>query len=53
MGGVRAVEESYEINGNTVRLQKIEPFDIEFHDALASSLDEWSSTADEDAFREL
>jgi len=43
----------YEVEGNTVRLRRIAPFDLEFHEALASTLDEWTSEEDEKAFRDL
>lgn len=43
----------YEVEGNTVRLRRVQPFDVEFHEALAQTLDEWTSDADEKAFRDL
>jgi len=43
----------YEVEGNAVRLRRVDPFDVEFHDALARTLDEWSSDEDEAAFRDL
>jgi AbrB family looped-hinge helix DNA binding protein len=43
----------YEVEGNTVRLRRIDPFDVEFHEALARTLDEWTSDEDEAAFRDL
>jgi len=30
-----------------------EPFDREFHEALATTLNEWSTSEDADAFRDL
>jgi antitoxin PrlF len=43
----------YEVEGNVVRLRRVEPFDVEFHEALAHTLDEWTSDEDEEAFRDL
>ena len=44
---------AYEIEGKIVRLKRVESVDAEFHVALADTLDEWSSNADEEAFRDL
>jgi antitoxin PrlF len=44
---------AYEIEGNMVRLKRAESVDAEFHSALTDTLDEWSSNADEEAFRDL
>jgi antitoxin PrlF len=43
----------YDIVDEKVILQKVEPFDRRFHEALASTLQEWSSPDDEEAFRDL
>ena len=43
----------YAIEGNTVRLRRLEPFDLAFHEALSGTLDEWASAEDEEAFRAL
>ena len=43
----------YELDGNAVRLRRVEPFDLEFHEALARTLDEWTSAEDEEAFGDL
>ena len=43
----------YEVEGDVVRLKRLEPFDAAFHHALSSTLDEWATEADEEAFREL
>ncbi len=43
----------YEVAGNLVRLRRAEPFDKAFHAALSSTLDEWMSEEDEQAFRDL
>ncbi len=43
----------YELEGRAVRVRRVDPFDVEFHEALASTLDEWSSDEDEAAFRDL
>ena len=44
---------AYEIEGDVVSLKRVEPFDAAFHQALNATLDEWSSEADEEAFRDL
>ncbi len=43
----------YEVEGTAVRLRRIRPVDLEFHEALEHTLDEWTSDADEKAFRDL
>ena len=43
----------YEVEGDVVRLKRIEPFDAAFHHALSSTLDEWATDEDEEAFRDL
>ena len=44
---------AYEIKNGVVTLKRIEPFDAEFHAALSKTLDEWSTTEDSEAFRDL
>lgn len=43
----------YELEGSAVRLRRVDPFDVEFHEALARTLDEWASEEDEVAFGDL
>lgn len=43
----------YELEGQTVKLRRMEPFDLAFHNALSETLDEWTTPEDEDAFRDL
>ena len=43
----------YEIDGNTVRMRRAEPFDALFHTSLSGTLEEWHSPEDEEAFRDL
>jgi AbrB family looped-hinge helix DNA binding protein len=43
----------YEVEGDRAVLRRGEPLDLAFHAALTHSLDEWASTEDEDAFRDL
>lgn len=43
----------YELEGDAVRLRRVAPFDVEFHEALTRTLDEWMSDEDESAFRDL
>jgi AbrB family looped-hinge helix DNA binding protein len=44
---------AYEVQGEVVKIRKLEPFDAAFHQALSSTLDEWSTEADDEAFRDL
>ncbi|MBN2337754.1 MAG: AbrB/MazE/SpoVT family DNA-binding domain-containing protein [Acidobacteria bacterium] len=44
---------AYELEGNKVRLRKVEPFDAAYHTAVAETLQEWNSPEDEEAFRDL
>ena len=44
---------AYEVHENTVLLRRIEPIDVAFHRALGSTLEEWNSKEDEEAFRDL
>ena len=44
---------AYEIEDNVVYLKRVEPFDAAFHRALAHTLSEWASDADEEAFNAL
>jgi len=44
---------AYEVEGNLVKLKRLEPFDAAFHQALSSTLDEWATEEDEEAFRDL
>ena len=43
----------YEIEGETVRLRRVEPFDAAYHAAVSETLEEWSSPEEEEAFRDL
>jgi len=43
----------YEVEGDVVRLKRLEPFDAAFHQALSKTLDEWATEEDEEAFRDL
>lgn len=44
---------SYDVQDGIVILQRAEPFDSAFHAALSSTLEEWGSPEDEEAFRDL
>lgn len=44
---------AYELQGKTVQLKKIEPFDAAYHTAIAETLEEWNSPEDEEAFNDL
>ena len=43
----------FEIEGNDVRLRRATPLDLAFSQALEATLSEWSSKADELAFKDL
>lgn len=43
----------YEVKGGVVTLKRGQPFDAAFHAALSSTLDEWVSPEDDEAFRDL
>ena len=43
----------YEVEGKTVRLRKAEPFNAAWHGAIASTLEEWNSPQDDEAFSGL
>jgi AbrB family looped-hinge helix DNA binding protein len=44
---------AFEIDEGQIRLRKARPIDLEFARALEGTLDEWSSEADEEAYRGL
>ena len=44
---------AYELHDGIVHLSRMEPFDAAFHEALSETLDEWTTPADEQAFRDL
>ena len=44
---------AYEIQGQSVKIKRIAPFDAAFHSAVSETLEEWNSPADEEAFNEL
>lgn len=44
---------SFEIGDGVVLLRKVEPFDAALHRALSTTLDEWTSPEDEEAYRDL
>lgn len=44
---------AYELQGKSVKLKKIEPFDAAYHAALSETLEEWNSPEDEEAFNDL
>jgi antitoxin PrlF len=43
----------FELIKNKVVLMKISPFDYEYHKSLESTLSEWSSAEDDEAFNDL
>ncbi len=44
---------AYEIKDKMAIIRKVEPFDLAFHGAVAETLEEWNSPADEEAFGDL
>jgi antitoxin PrlF len=44
---------AFEVIKNQVVLKKISPFDYEYHKALESTLTEWDSAEDDEAFNGL
>ena len=43
----------FEIDGNEVKLRRATPLDLAFMQALEGTLSEWSSKADDQAFKDL
>ena len=46
-------EIAFDIDGNDVHLRKARPVDLAFTQGLEGTLTEWTSTADEEAYRDL
>lgn len=44
---------TYELHDGVAILRKAESFDADYHLALSATLSEWSSPADDEAFRDL
>lgn len=44
---------AYEIEGGEVKLRRASPLDLAYHGAVAATLTEWNSKADDDAYRDL
>ena len=44
---------AYEIKNDVVKLRRLEPFDAAFHAALSTTMDEWATPEDDEAFRDL
>ena len=44
---------AYEIDKGVVTLKRVEPFDFALHTALSETLDEWASSEDDNAFKNL
>ena len=43
----------FDVENEAVQLRKAQQMDIEFSKALSATLNEWSSAADEEAYRDL
>lgn len=44
---------AYEVRGDEIILRRVEPFDAAFHKTLESTVEEWASPEDEEAFGDL
>ena len=44
---------AFDVDGDEVKLRKARPVDLQFARALESTLSEWNSEADEEAYRDL
>jgi antitoxin PrlF len=44
---------AYEVEGDAVRVSKVQRFDAAWHQALATTLEEWNSPEDNEAFGDL
>lgn len=44
---------AYEVQNGSVIISRVEAFDTAFHEALSKTLEEWESSEDEEAFRDL
>jgi antitoxin PrlF len=43
----------YEVEGDEMRVRKVQRFDAAWHLALSGTLEEWNSPEDDEAFRDL
>ena len=43
----------YEVEGDAVRIRRVDPFDASFHAASSQTLSEWATPEDEEAFGDL
>lgn len=41
------------VSANVVQVRRVQPLDVEYLRAIEGTLDEWQSSADEDAYRDL
>ena len=44
---------AYEVVGDRVVLSRVDPFDKAYHAALSTTLEEWNSPEDDEAFEDL
>ena len=44
---------AYELQGKSVKLKRVTPFDAAYLAAVAGTLEEWNSPEDEEAFNDL
>ena len=44
---------AYGTENGVITIKRVEPFDSKFHAALSEVLEEWNSTEDDEAFRDL
>jgi AbrB family looped-hinge helix DNA binding protein len=43
----------YEVEEGTVQIRRLDPLDAAFYAAVSSTLEEWATPEDEEAFRDL
>lgn len=43
----------FQVLGDRVTLTRVDPFDADYHAALSTTLEEWNSPEDDDAFQRL
>ena len=44
---------AYEIEGDSVRIRKLRSFDLRWHQAVTTTLEEWATPGDDEAFGDL
>jgi antitoxin PrlF len=44
---------AYELEGDSLKLKRVDPFDVNYLAAIGETLEEWNSPEDEEAFNDL